>query len=80
MDMYGVDPHKEGAKAYYDSIFELYASWGVDFIKCDDIAREIPRAEEELVMLSEALHGCGREMMLPRSKVEKNIKQIKGVL
>lgn len=25
-------------------------------------------------------NGCGREMMLPRSKVEKNIKQIKGVL
>ena len=22
-------------------------------------------------------NGCGREMMLPRSKVEKNIKQIK---
>ena len=25
-------------------------------------------------------NGCGREMILPRSKVEKNIKQIKGVL
>lgn len=23
--------------------------------------------------------GCGREMMLPRGKVEKNIKEIKGV-
>ena len=67
MDMYGVDPQKEGARAYYDSIFGLYASWGVDFIKCDDIAREIPRAEEELVMLSEALHGCGREMILSLS-------------
>ena len=67
MDMYGVDPHKEGAKEYYESIFELYASWGVDFIKCDDIARELPHAEEELVMLSEALHGCGREMILSLS-------------
>lgn len=67
MDMYGVDPRKEGARAYYDSIFELYASWGVDFIKCDDIAREIPREEEELVMLSEALYGCGREMILSLS-------------
>ncbi len=62
--MYGVGPHKEGARAYYDSIFELYASWGVDFIKCDDIAREMPHEEEELVMLSEALRGCGREMVL----------------
>ncbi len=24
-------------------------------------------------------NGCSREMMLPRSKVEKNIKEIKGV-
>ena len=63
-DMYGVDPHKEGARAYYESIFELYASWGVDFIKCDDIAREMPHEEEELVMLSEALKGCGRDMIL----------------
>lgn len=37
-DMYGVDPHKRGAQEYYDSLLELYASWGVDFIKCDDIA------------------------------------------
>ncbi|MCM1105079.1 MAG: glycoside hydrolase family 27 protein [Clostridium sp.] len=66
-DMYGVDPAKEGAKAYYDSIFELYASWGVDFIKCDDIARELPHEEEELILLSEALHRCGREMILSLS-------------
>lgn len=66
-DMYGVDPHKEGAREYYDSIFKLYASWGVDFIKCDDIARELPHEEEELVMLSEALHHCGRDMVLSLS-------------
>ena len=66
-DMYGVDPEKEGARAYYDSIFRLYAEWGVDFIKCDDIAREMPHEETELVMLSEALHSCGREMVLSLS-------------
>lgn len=66
-DMYGVDPHKEGAREYYDSIFKLYASWGVDFIKCDDIARELPHEEEELIMLSEALHNCGRDMVLSLS-------------
>ncbi|MFQ8980841.1 MAG: hypothetical protein ACLR6I_10180 [Waltera sp.] len=47
-DMYGVDPEKDGAREYYNSIFELYASWGVDFIKCDDIARELPHEESEL--------------------------------
>lgn len=66
-DMYGVDPKKEGAREYYNSLFELYASWGVDFIKCDDIARELPHEETELIMLSEALHSCGREMVLSLS-------------
>ncbi|MDO4304403.1 MAG: glycoside hydrolase family 27 protein [Bacillota bacterium] len=66
-DMYGVDPEKEGARAYYDSLFELYASWGVDFVKCDDIARELPHEEAELVMLSQALHSCGRDMILSLS-------------
>jgi len=62
-DMYGVDPQKEGAKEYYDSLFELYASWGVDFIKCDDIAREMPHEESELVLISECLRSCGRDMV-----------------
>ena len=66
-DMYGVDPAKEGAREYYDSLFALYASWGVDLIKCDDIARELPHEEAELMMLSEALHGCGRDMVLSLS-------------
>ncbi len=66
-DMYGVDADKDGARAYYDSIFELYASWGVDFIKCDDICRETGHAEEELIMLSNALKDCGRDMVLSLS-------------
>jgi len=66
-DMYGIDADKDGAKAYYDSIFELYASWGVDFIKCDDICREMSHAEEELIMLSDAMKGCGRDMVLSLS-------------
>lgn len=66
-DMYGVDPSKEGAREYYDSLFELYASWGVDFIKCDDICRELPHEESELIMLSEALKNCGRNMILSLS-------------
>ena len=66
-DMYGVDPEKEGAEEYYRSLFKLYAEWGVDFIKCDDIARELPHEESELVMLSKALRSCGREMILSLS-------------
>ncbi len=66
-DMYGVDPEKEGAKEYYDSIFALYKSWGVDFIKVDDICREMPHCESELIMLSNSLHECGRDMVLSLS-------------
>lgn len=66
-DMYGVDPEAEGAKAYYDSLFALYASWGVDFIKCDDIARELPHEEAELILLSRSLQDCGRDMILSLS-------------
>ena len=30
---YGVDMDKPGAQEYYNSVVELVASWGVDFIK-----------------------------------------------
>lgn len=66
-DMYGVDPEKDGARAYYDSLFELYAEWGVDFIKIDDICRELPHEESELIMVSESIRSCGRDMVLSLS-------------
>ena len=62
-DMYGLNPKHEGAKAYYDSIFALYASWGIDFIKLDDICREMPRLSDELELISNCLHSCGRDMV-----------------
>ena len=62
-DMYGLDPKKEGSRKYYESIFSLYASWGVDFIKLDDICREMPRLKDELVLISDCLRNCGREMV-----------------
>ena len=65
-DMYGLSDNEAG-RAYYDSIFSLYASWGVDFIKCDDICRELPHEESELVMLSNSLNACGRDMILSLS-------------
>jgi len=36
-DMYGVDVSKPGGQEYYDSIVKLYASWGADFLKADDM-------------------------------------------
>jgi len=68
-DMYGLrcEECEEGARAYYKSIFELYASWGVDFIKVDDIAREYPKAKREIEIISEELRNCGRDMVLSLS-------------
>jgi len=66
-DMYGVDPSKEGSRKYYESIFALYAEWGVDFIKLDDICREMPRCKDELVLISECIKNCGREMVFSLS-------------
>lgn len=68
-DMYGLkcETMEEGARDYYNSIFALYAEWGVDFVKVDDIAREYPHCKREIELISEALRGCGREMVLSLS-------------
>lgn len=66
-DMYGVTDTSEG-QAYYDSIFALYAQWGVDFIKCDDICRlDQPSARYETEMLAKAIEKSGRPMVLSLS-------------
>ena len=66
-DMYGVDPEKPGAREYYMSLFSMYAGWGVDFIKCDDICRELPHEEKELILISDCIKECGRDMVLSLS-------------
>ena len=66
-DMYGLRCELPGARAYYDSLFRLYAQWGVDFVKCDDIAREYPRCEREIEVISAACRACGREIVLSLS-------------
>lgn len=44
-DNYTVVATKSGAQEYYNSIMELYASWGVDFIKVDDLSRPYHEGE-----------------------------------
>lgn len=67
-DMYGLDVNAKGAQEYYNSIFELYAAWGVDFIKCDDICRhDMKSAEAETQMLYKAIQRSGRPMVLSLS-------------
>ncbi|NLC64984.1 MAG: glycoside hydrolase family 27 protein, partial [Erysipelothrix sp.] len=75
-DMYGVDPNHPGSQMYYDSIFELYASWGVDYIKVDDIADSkiygghLP----EIEMIQKAIQNSGRDMVLSLSPGPANIE------
>lgn len=70
-DMYGVRDCEAGQK-YYDSILKLYAFWGVDFIKCDDICatgfgeRKYDR-RHEVEMLHNAIARCGRPIVLSLS-------------
>ena len=67
-DMYGVNPKAEGAQEYYDSLLELYASWGVDYIKCDDICRmDAASSKDEIRMLHHAIEKCGRKIVLSLS-------------
>ena len=66
-DMYGLRCDLPAARAYYDSIFRLYASWGVDYVKCDDIAREYPHCKTEIETISHACAECGRDIVLSLS-------------
>ncbi|MDT8758559.1 glycoside hydrolase family 27 protein [Sphingomonas psychrotolerans] len=69
-DMYGVDMSQPGAQAYYDSVFRLIASWGVDFVKVDDIARPYHRNQPEIEAVRRAIDRSGRPMVLSISPGE----------
>lgn len=82
-DMYGVRDCEAG-QAYYDSIIALYASWGVDFIKCDDICNTdnwVAHSERayggrhEIEMLARAIQKQGRPMVLSLSPGPALIEQ-----
>lgn len=70
-DMYGIDHSQPGGQAYYDSIAALYSSWGVDYVKADDIAQShdpnYPYHAAEIAALSQALRNCGRPIVLSLS-------------
>jgi alpha-galactosidase len=71
-DMYTIIAGKDGAQEYYNSIFKLYASWGVDFIKIDDLS--IPYHTEEIEMIRKAIDNCGRKIVLSTSPGETPVK------
>jgi alpha-galactosidase len=54
----GVDMSKKGAQEYYDSCYEQYASWGVDFVKVDDMSN--PYRADEITAVRIAIEKTGR--------------------
>ncbi len=62
-DMWGVDTTRPGSQEYYDSIVELYASWGVDFIKADDMGSHLYQPAE-IKALHRAILKSGRPIVL----------------
>ncbi len=76
--MYGVDHTKPGAQEYYNSIFELYAQWGVDYIKADDVLAPVyHRGEVELIR--NAIENSGRPMVLSLSPGEAPLSDAKHI-
>jgi alpha-galactosidase len=63
---YGIDMKKPGGQEYYNSIFKLYADWGLDFVKADDVVNIA-----DLEGISKAIRNSGRKMVL--SVVPDNI-------
>lgn len=70
-DMYTVLADRPGAQEYYNSLFKLYAEWGIDFVKVDDLSR--PYHTDEIAMIRKAIDLCGRKIVLSTSPGETPI-------
>ncbi|KRG10855.1 alpha-galactosidase [Virgibacillus soli] len=69
-DMYGVNVDIPEGQLYYDSLLELYAEWGVDFIKVDDIANSYLYGgahRKEIVAIRKAIDKVSRPIVLSLS-------------
>ena len=72
-DCYQLKIDHPGAQAYYNSLFALYAEWGVDFVKVDDIS--YPYHLKEVEMIRKAIEKCGRPIVLSLSPGEAPLSQ-----
>ena len=60
---YGVDMTKPGSQEWYNSIFEKFADWGIDFVKVDDMTPY----PDEILALEKAVQHCGRPIIISLS-------------
>ncbi len=77
-DMYTIVAGRTGAQEYYNSILDLYASWGVDYIKVDDLSH--PYHADEIEMIRKAIDQCGRPIVLSLSPGDTPIEQAEHVV
>jgi len=70
-DMFGVSSNAAG-QAWYDSCARLWAGWGVDYIKVDDLSQPYHTAEVE--MIRNAIDKCGRAIEFSTSPGETPIR------
>jgi hypothetical protein len=73
-DMYGVDMTKEGAQAYYDSVFALLASWEIDLVKVDDLSAPTYHAAE-VEGIRKAIDKTGRAIVFSTSPGATPVKE-----
>ncbi|MCQ2446602.1 MAG: glycoside hydrolase family 27 protein [Clostridia bacterium] len=62
---FGLKVDHPGSQAYYDSLFENFAAWEIDFVKYDDLGSPIHR--EEIEMIHKAIDKCGRDIVFSLS-------------
>jgi hypothetical protein len=70
----GVNVDHPGAQAYYDGLFRMFAAWGVDFIKADDMLRPAYHARE-IEMMRRAIDRSGRPMVFSLSYGETPVSR-----
>ena len=71
-DMFGGRNNAAG-QAWYDSCARLWASWGVDFVKVDDLSSACRPAEIEMIRL--AMNRSGRSFVFSASPGETPVDQ-----
>lgn len=80
-DMYGVNMAKPGAQEYYNSVFQQFAGWGVDFVKVDDLTRPYDAVQKaEVEAIRKAIDQSGRPMVFSTSPGETPLAEADHVM
>ena len=77
--MYGVKADTDAGKAWYDSIYQQYADWGVDFVKVDDMMNPYGGNvlhSTEVQSVHNSIVKTGRSMILSLSPGPNQTKDV----